>query len=282
MITDRQTNAVFFSRRLTWSKVWPGLKSALEENKVRYSLLENTCDKWVRDFMPIQVAKDSFVSYIYDPDYLQEDRNLISRCEDIPHIPDIEVVRSTRRIIDGGNVVKGDDFVVMTDKVFSENERLNLSRSEVLRELETLFGNVVIIPWDRNDKWDFCGHADGLVRSVKGRTVLLNNLCNHPEKASLRKAILDAFREKGIDCEELDYGPGYHGVNDWAYLNFLQIGDVIFMPTVERPIEDEMAAEQLRAIYGCKVVPVPFLPVVKANGKYGGGALNCVSWNVLL
>ncbi len=61
---------------------------------------------------------------------------------------------------------------------------------------------------------------------------------------------------------------------------FLRVGDIIFMPTIERPDVDGEALRQLSAIYGCKVVPVPFLSVVKANGKYGGGALNCVSWTV--
>ena len=123
-------------------------------------------------------------------------------------------------------------------------------------------------------------HADGLVRQVEGNTVLLNNLCNHEGASKHRERNLEVFRERGIEYIELDYGPGYHGVNDWAYLNFLRVGDIIFMPTIERPDVDGEALRQLSAIYGCKVVPVPFLSVVKANGKYGGGALNCVSWTV--
>ena len=282
MITDRQTNTVFFSKRLTWSTVWPGLKAALEENEIRYELLGNTRDKWARDYMPIQIEKDNFVSYVYNPDYLLQDRHLITYFDDITNLPEVDVKHSTQLIIDGGNIVKGEDYVIMTDKVFIENERFNVTREEVMRELERLFGNVIIIPWNREDEWDFCGHADGIVRHIRGRQVLLNNLRNHPEKAWQRDAIIKIFRGKGIEYEELDYGPGYHGVNDWAYLNFLQVGDVIFMPTVEKPNEDLRASEQLCAIYGCKVVPVPFLPVVKANGKYGGGAINCVSWNILL
>ena len=267
MITDWQTNMVYFSKRLTWSKVWPGLKVVLEENSVRYGFLDSTRDKWARDYMPIQIAKDCFVSYVYDPDYLQEDRNLITRLEEIRSIPNINLGQSTHLIIDGGNVVKGDDFVVMTDKVFIENERINVSRRDVLEELERLFGNVVIIPWDRKDEWDFCGHADGMVRHIRGRKVLLNNFCNHPEKEGLRKAILEALSEKGIDCEELDYGPGYHGVNDWAYLNFLQVGDVMFMPTVERPKEDEMVKllfipPNIKTVFGSFCISSVMLQIV--------------------
>ena len=280
MITDRDTNRVYFSRRITWYKAWPGLKDALDDNRVDYALLDGTRDIWARDYMPVQVGADRFVRYIYDPDYLQEDKDRITDWTLIPRLDLKWKVEATNLILDGGNIVKCRDFVIMTDKVFIENERLGLSHDQVMDELKRLFGDVVIVPWNKEDKWDYCGHADGLVRQVEGNTVLLNNLCNHEESSKHRERILEVFRERGIEYIELDFGPGYHGVNDWAYLNFLRVGDIIFMPTIERPDVDGEALRQLSAIYGCKVVPVPFLSVVKANGKYGGGALNCVSWTV--
>ncbi len=280
MITNRETNKVYFSKRLTWYKAWPTLKAALEAHEVDYALLDGTRDKWARDYMPVQIGKDRFVSYVYNPDYLQEDKDLITDWKQIGNLPPMQEVVETKLIIDGGNVVKCRDFVLMTDKVFLENRRIGLSRYEVTEELERLFGTVVILPWNISDEWDFCGHTDGMVRCIEGNRVLLNNFRNHLESAWQHKKIVRILKEKGIGYEELDYGPGYHGINDWAYLNFLQVGGVIFMPTVEKPDVDEKAAEQLAAIYGCEVVPVPFLSVVKANGKYGGGALNCVSWNI--
>lgn len=279
MITDSQTNKVYFSKRITWYKMWPALKEALDKHGVPYVFLERTRDKWVRDYMPIQMAKDRFVSYVYDPDYLQKDRALITDWETIPGL-DLpgENVR-TRLIIDGGNVVKCADGVIMTDKVFLENRRLQLSRKEVMEELERLFGKVVILPWNIGDEWDFCGHADGMVRYVGGNRVLVNNLVNHPESAWQLKEIHETLSAAGMDFEDLDYGRS-RDVNDWAYLNFLQVGDVIFMPTLDKPQTDRLAAEQISAIYGCEVVPIPSLSLVKANGKYGGGALNCISWNI--
>lgn len=280
MITDSNTNKVFFSKRLTWYKVWPGLKTAFEEHGVNYTLLEGTRDIWARDYMPIQVGEDRFVSFVYNPDYLQFDKHRITDWSLIPNLDLKGEVISTQLILDGGNIIKCRDYVIMTDKVFLENARSGLSRDEVWDELRRIFGDVVILPWNKEDKWDFCGHADGMVRFVDGNTVLLNNLCNHSESSLQREKILTIFKDKGIKCLELDYGTDYHGVNDWAYLNFLQVGDLIFMPTIDLPDVDDVAAEQLASIYGSKVVPIPFLSVVKANGKYGGGALNCVSWNI--
>ena len=116
MITDRQTNKVFFSKRLTWYKAWPTIKSALEANGVGYILMNRTKAIWARDYMPIQVEKDRFVSYVYKPDYLQEDKNTISDWRIIPELPPMGEVIPTNLIIDGGNVVKCEDKVIMTDR----------------------------------------------------------------------------------------------------------------------------------------------------------------------
>ena len=118
-----------------------------------------------------------------------------------------------------------------------------------------------------------------MVRYIGGNRVLVNNLINHPESAWQLKEIHEALSAAGMDFVDLDYGRS-RDVNDWAYLNFLQVGDVIFMPTVNKPQTDRLAAEQISTIYGCEVVPIPSLSLVKANGKYGGGALNCISWNI--
>lgn len=40
----------------------------------------------------------------------------------------------TKLIIDGGNVIKCSDKVIMTDKVFLENRKLQYSQKEVMEE----------------------------------------------------------------------------------------------------------------------------------------------------
>jgi len=281
MITDNLTNKVFFSKRLTWSETcWPKIKEALEERHIPYELLENTNDKWARDYMPIQVEKDKFVTYVYNPDYLQEDKHKITLWSQIPNRPSMPEQIKTELIIDGGNVIKCQDKVIMTDKVFIENRRLQYSKKEVMEELERLFGNVVIIPWNSKDEWDFCGHSDGMIRYIDNNYVLINNICNHKNNQWQLKEIKDTLKKHHLNYEELDYGKGYHGVNDWAYLNFLQVGNTILMPTVEKPEVDAMAKKQLESIYKCDVIEIPLLPIVRANGKEGGGAMNCISWNI--
>lgn len=280
MITDIETNKVYFSKRLTWYKCWKELRRILVEAKIDFDLLENTNDKWTRDYMPIQVEKSKFVSYVYNPDYLQseDDKKSITIWSNIPNLPPISEIVDTKLIIDGGNVIKCSDKVIMTNKIYTENP--GLTERQVIEELERLFGNIVIIPWNYNDEWDFCGHADGMVRFIDKDYVLLNNFCDHPSDIWLLNEIKKVLRDKHIGFHELHYDVKYHGINDWAYLNFLQVGNKILMPTVEKE-EDELAIKQLSDIYSdYEIIPVPLLSIVKANGKYGGGALNCISWNI--
>ena len=251
----------------------------LIQEKIEFDLLNNTNDIWARDYMPIQIEKDKFVAFVYNPDYLQEDKKRITLWSKISNLPSISEIK-TKLIIDGGNVIKCEDKVIMTDKVFLENRRLQYSKKEILEELERLFGHVVIIPWNLQDQWDFCGHSDGMIRYIDNNYVLINNFCNHKENEWLLKDIKNILKANNLNYEQIDYGDGYHGVNDWEYLNFLQVGHKIFMPTIDKPDLDDKAQRQLKSIYKCEVIPVPLLSVIKANGKYGGGALNCISWNI--
>lgn len=281
MITDRDTNKVYFSKRLTWhSTVWPGLKKALEDHIVEYELMDGTRDIWARDYMPIQIDKDRFVRYVYDPDYLLDEPGMRTVASEIQQFPFVGAPVVTKLIIDGGNVIKCDDRVIMTDKVFVENLRIGLSHNEVMKELERLFDRVVIIPWNSADGWDFTGHADGMVRYLGNDRVLINNMRNHQELDWQRKELLDIFEKEGLDVVELHYETKDRGVNDWAYINYLQVGDNVFMPTIKNDKLDEEAAGILSAILGADVIPVPALSLVRANGKYGGGALNCISWTI--
>ena len=63
----------------------------------------------------------------------------------------------------------------------------------------------------------------------------------------------------------------------WAYINFLQIGELVFVPQLGLE-EDEQALEQIgNALTDCKVVGIPALETVRR-----GGALNCILWNIKL
>ena len=142
--------------------------------------------------------------------------------------------------MDGGNVVKCGDKVIMTDKIIKENP--NRFYRDMLSELENHFqAQIVLIPWDRYEKY---GHADGMVRWIEGDRVLLNNYADFdPDlRKELRKELSRHFT-----VEELKYGTNKHTKVSWAYINFLQTENCIFVPGLGIE-EDVMAREQIQKL----------------------------------
>ena len=124
--------------------------------------------------MPIQVAPDKFVAFKYLPDYLQNPKYRDTITENAANIAcdilgDKAEVIETDIIVDGGNVIKCDNAVIMVDKVIQANP--HYSASKLLAELTRLFGcEVFLIPWD--DEEGVYGHSDGVVRYLSDGDLL--------------------------------------------------------------------------------------------------------------
>lgn len=259
---------VFFSQHLTAYSCWTNIKQALEENGIAYGLLPNTKDIWARDYMPAY-SNGHYVSYVYNPDYLQNDKDKKYITDNVEEVFDLsnDSVAKTKLVIDGGNVIMCGDKIIMTDKIFAENS--DFSKEEVVAEIEKVFSaKLVVIPWDKEEKF---GHADGMVRYVSDNHVLINNYKDiDPE---LRLKILDALSPYFSQISELEYGSAQR-VNSWAHINYLQVNNLIFVPQLEIP-SDKLALEQISSIFpDSTIIPVEVKGIVKK-----GGALNCVSWN---
>lgn len=270
MVTDSQTDTVFFSAWLTGLECWKDIRAALEQFHVPYGLLGDTRDYWVRDFMPVQLSPDTYLQYVYAPDYLQDSaayRTDGAVCFEKLNFPDVRAIK-TDVILDGGNVIKCGDSVIMTDKIFYENR--NYDKVALANELERCFGaELVVIPWDRHERY---GHADGMVRYLGDGRVLLTNYGDFdPGFAEKLLKVLSCRYE----VTELCYPVGKPSPYNWAYINFLQVGNVVLLPKFDVE-EDRMAYEQFRALFPqASIGQVGVKSLVRR-----GGALNCVSWNI--
>ena len=273
MVTDRLTDTVFISK---WTlNDFPisvaNICKLLDKYEVKYSFLNKTNDYWCRDYMPIQVSDTKFVQYTYKPDYLlsEKSRKYITDPSLILDELNIPTVK-TNLIIDGGNVVKCPDRVIMTDKVFYENK--HISRNEVIASLEQLFEcEIVFISWDTTEKY---GHADGIVRWVSGNTVLLTAY----EESYYFSNKFRRELERYFDVIVMKYTtrPRNRSLS-WAYINFLQTKDVIIVPVFNIK-EDEQALIQIENIYPDyqgRIESADISDII----CYGGG-LNCISWNI--
>ena len=276
MLTNNLTNTVFFSDWLSTEcpKLYQSLTKTLQDNAVDYRILGNTNDIWCRDYMPVQTDEKRFVSYKYYPNSLVEkhQEQYITNVRDVGNVDFLrqaEVV-PLDLVLDGGNVVKCGNKIVMTEKVFVENKEM--SHNEVQRLLEEAFRcEIVFLPWDRNEK---CGHSDGIVHYIGDNRVLLTNYGDLSPyfHRRFRKAL-----ENHFEVITLKYKVKQKQKRSWAYINYLQVGNLVLVPQMDIP-EDEQALEQIcKVLPNCKVVGIPALEAVRK-----GGALNCISWNIKL
>lgn len=217
--------------------------------------------------MPIQISETEFIEYKYNPDYLQNKPSYITNPAKCCRHLNI----STKKIdvvLDGGNIIKCTDAIILTDKVFVENR--NLTKTQLIDTLANAFQcNIVVIPWDRNEIY---GHADGMVRFTESGKILLNNYINID--VSFRSKLIKAL-DSHFEIIELAYRVPKLSALSWSYLNYLQVGSFILLPAVGIP-EDKQAYEQFSKIFtNYQIEQVDVTEIVKQ-----GGALNCISWNI--
>ncbi|MBQ3944814.1 MAG: agmatine deiminase family protein [Alphaproteobacteria bacterium] len=277
MLTDNLTNTVYFSDLLP--KKCPILNAhlidVLQKHDIPYSYLSRAKDIWCRDFMPIQVNVDRFVFFKYTPDYLQDKAGLRIQTnpDDVFQVEENNLKKLLPQsstidlVLDGGNVVKCDDVVVMTDKVFVENKDKTPAEVEsILRD--TFQCEIIFLPWDG----DMCGHSDGIIHYAGNNRVLITNYKDFSRYYYYRYL---KILEKKFEVIPLKYNAKRFHARSWAYINFLQIGNLIFVPQLGLE-EDHQAMEQIsKTLKNHEVIGIPALEAVRR-----GGALNCISWNI--
>lgn len=285
LMHDKDTNIVYLSALLKYKnydghpEFYKELTQILKDLHIEVRELNRTNDYWARDYMPIQLGKDEFLRYHYYPDYLVNK-------DDIETITDVKNVllgmgircRSTNLIIDGGNMVTCGQYIVMTDKVFTEN-RFNKGDSEFKALLESELGHpVIIIPWQSHADDKF-GHSDGFIKWCGGNRILMGNHGDYyPQEAEKIRIILESY---GFEVTEMRFKDKVSSQPNeklnWAYINFLQVGNNIIMPIFN--IEEDKIAYQFiqEAFPDCKISQIEMTKIAEK-----GGALHCISWNVYL
>lgn len=279
-------NTIYFSRKLKdqFPHIAREIETKLKEEGVKPKWLDQTNDIWVRDYMPLQMNDTYFIHYTYYPDYLMrslEDRASITnpiRLEQKLLICEGKVVVNIPLILDGGNAVITDRHVIMTEKVLAENCRDKYSNENAVSnqirkkmKLEPLF-----ILWNKKEKY---GHADWLVRYLGGPTNMVIVATN--EEMTMDVSISAIRKLNEAQCYDVrEFKLDNPTVNSWAYLNYVQVNNIVLMPTVAEPTNDVEAKEKLSQLFReanqeVKIITIDCQDLIKA-----GGALHCISWNI--
>jgi agmatine deiminase len=292
MIADRDTNVVYFSSLIQalYEPEWVKIETILKKHQIRYEFLHKTKSIWCRDYMPIQVAENDFVQFQYNSTYIREKKYLDEKTtpQDVAEWNSFPI-RSTEIILDGGNVVRSKDKVIISDRVYSDNR--TWSRPLLIQEIEKLLNaEVIIIPAYPKD---MTGHADGLVRFYDENTVLINSPDGEPEKIWYTKFVR-RLREKSLDCIEVPIFEDPNPIDDkdivsavGIYVNFLEIGNLIILPvfaskelqTVDGMLVEEIDGDVLKQFKNLYREHIIEAIEINDIGRQGG-LLNCITWNI--
>lgn len=244
------------------------LFAALDLFNIKYKLLNNTKDIWLRDYMPVKTKSGKYVSFRYEPSYLADDPQLRTNFKtDIAPSFKVDNLVYTDINLDGGNVAfsPSKEKVIISDRVYSENPSWH--KTELTAKLAKLLeANVIIIP---SLKSDMTGHADGMVRFVNENTVVTNApLSSFGFETKVKKAL----QNHGIEVLDFPYFDSNGDSAIGCYLNFLETEQAIFLP-VFGVDTDNKAVQTAKHIFHKAIIPVNINEIAA-----DGGLLNCISW----
>ena len=278
---DTMTNFVYISDKLKefYPNTYSRLTRLFDEMEIEWGEVKGTKDIWIRDYMPIQLSDDNFLVYKYDPDYLKASgKEYLTDSKSIyKNILPEETVKRVNIKLDGGNVVTCYSYRVIMDKVFQENSKFY--NAELTYYIDKSFGSgILYLPWECNNSHDLYadvyGHADGLVHWTSANRVLMSNRREFKPKEAAE--IRWRLEEYGFEVTEMLFDvPNPNKDFNWAYINYLQVGNKIIVPTFGIP-EDKQALRYIKAANPDSIVRGFRMRDIARNGR----ALHSITWNI--
>ena len=182
---------------------------------------------------------------------------------------------SSELLLDGGNIVFNDKFVITSEKVWKDNR--NLSKNEISYRLRNIFNGREIL-YLQTEKKDYTGHADGMVAFLTNDILLLNDWEEQNPKlhAHNLKVLGDNFNI--IPFPHFDTALKHHGWYNIAgnYINFINTSKSLIFSTFGNEAM-EKKIKRLITKHDPLKRPIHFINSDCIN-KYGGG-LHCISYN---
>jgi agmatine deiminase len=274
MITDWDANTAVFADLLPrqFPELWDRLAGILAEHRVSVRLLNGARDVWCRDFLAVQVGSGEFVQFRYQPDYLTGFDHLRTPEEVSDGLPFLSSRCRSDLILDGGNIVTSGRVLILTDKVYRDNPgRPRQEVRSLLRQLLNV-GECVLIPKEAGDP---IGHADGIVRFLNERAVVMNDYTAiDPAYGTRVRTLLErqnlhvALLPYSLDPTVVDGIPSAAG----NHVNFLRIGNLVVVPAYGMSSDAEAVAVLNRLLPGCRVESLDC-----SGLALRGGVLNCIA-----
>ncbi len=276
MIIDLETNLVYVSAllKVKHPTLYDAISKILEDEEIELRELLHTNDIWCRDYMPIQISEDEFIQFNYDPDYLKPKKYINLKTDPFKVLEPLLISPIlSALIVDGGNIVRHKNKVIMTNKVLLENKII--SKEDMLKLLQIILNveEIIIVP---KVPHDYTGHSDGMVRFINHHTVLLNDFSRY--HTTYFEELKKSLTKHNLNITLLPWNGwknNLDGDDTGDYINFLHVGNCIIMPEYNNP-SDVLAKKVIQQSYPeAKVISVDARKIAQ-----DGGVLNCCTWNI--
>lgn len=268
-----------------------GLKELLSKKFTdqRINLIESAQvqDIWIRDWGAIASTSDKVIKAYYSPAYFAEHEKKYSDKDDqtgfelfqkLDLKSDSIVCQNQKLILDGGNFIhNGNGIGITTNRIIADNESLSIDQIREAFKEQLGIKKLIIVPVEPGD---VTGHIDGMVRFKDENTVFVGGYPDdYPYKSfmdSMANQLQKDFKVIRIinatpKDEETNGIPSAYG----NYINYLRIGDIIFLPQYGGKLQEKDNAARQEYEKYFKVIPVD-----NDIGKLSelGGVLNCITW----
>lgn len=275
MVNESETNKLFITDLLL--NHHPTIAKTIIEtccmHNTEVSIINHANDYWCRDFMPLQINKNKFVQFVYDPSYYKHKkyRHLKTDVEEHNNSLAGEIIFSDI-VLDGGNICFYNHTAIISEKVFIDNPLY--PKQTLIHELTNHLelDKIVFVP---TVPYDITGHSDGMVKFINEDTIFLNDfskICSKPYLNKLHRAL------KGFNVVPMTNELHKNKLKDDAtgdYINMIVVKDLIFLSAYGNT-SDEVAFRTVEAAF-----PSHDIKQIKTNALAAkGGVLHCATWNL--
>ncbi|MGA9117454.1 MAG: agmatine deiminase family protein [Bacteroidota bacterium] len=260
---------------------------------------------WVRDFGPVGVTGHTAWKAWFSPSYYDAGEKRSAEKDDAAgervagelylNVRRLETPGGDRIVLDGGNFIhNGAGVAIVSNRIIADNESVSVEELEEVFRHSMGIRKLIIVPVEPGDD---TGHVDGMLRFIDESTLAVASYPAQPDgrphlitehDLTAGRAFLDRLagflgRQFPGNVVRIPHAVPESITTDGmgsavgCYLNWLRLGQVIFLPQFEGLTEQNaLAARRLEEVIpaGTRIVKVP----VPNELPRLGGVINCISW----
>lgn len=266
----------------------PGLKEKLNKkfasNKLKFLQTKDVQDIWIKDWAPILTSGNA-VKAFYSPNYFDQKEKKYAHLDDMVGFELIKFLNkdeiklscnNKRLILDGGNLIQnGQGLAITTNRIIAENESCSINQIQEIFKKRMGIDRLIFVPVEPGD---VTGHVDGMIRFIDAQTIIVGAYeSDYKEGKEFMDELSRQFESDFNVVRIVNATPKKQRPEEFPsaygnYVNFLKIGDTIFLPQYD--LSTDLAAKKEYEKY-FKVVPIK-IDVDKLAEL--GGVLNCITW----